>query len=245
MDDRVKIKKKKIICGNCGKQGHVYKNCKQPIMSLGIVAFRIFKNNIQYLMIRRKDTLGFVEFLRGKYDLNDSNYIAKLFREMTKEEIRRILTCDFDTLWKQLWMEQNIRHFKNEYEKSKERFYKIKENPNINIIKIIKSIGTFWDEAEWGFPKGRRNIRESDIECAIREFKEETGYNDEDIKILKNILPIQEQFYGSNNIQYRHLYFIAKSQNNKEPVINKNNKDKVQISNTDGLIFRCQKIETL
>ena len=26
-----------IYCGNCGKKGHVYKNCYKPIISLGIL----------------------------------------------------------------------------------------------------------------------------------------------------------------------------------------------------------------
>ena len=46
-------------CNNCGKQGHLYHQCKMPITSIGIIVFRYNeKNNIEYLMIRRKDTLG-------------------------------------------------------------------------------------------------------------------------------------------------------------------------------------------
>ena len=105
-------KKNKIICGNCGKIGHIYKNCKFPVMSLGIIAFKYENSSFKYLLIRRKDTLGFVEFLRGKYNINDRNYILNLFKEMTQNEVKRILSDDFDTLWKQLWMEQSIKYFK-------------------------------------------------------------------------------------------------------------------------------------
>ena len=28
------------FCNNCGKQGHLYHQCKRPITSIGIVAFR-------------------------------------------------------------------------------------------------------------------------------------------------------------------------------------------------------------
>ena len=28
------------FCNNCGKQGHLYNQCKNPIISSGIVAFR-------------------------------------------------------------------------------------------------------------------------------------------------------------------------------------------------------------
>ena len=60
-------------CNNCGGNGHLFFNCKRPITSLGIVCFRVnLKDEIEYLLIQRKDTLGYVDFLRGKYnELND------------------------------------------------------------------------------------------------------------------------------------------------------------------------------
>jgi hypothetical protein len=54
-------------CNNCGKQGHLYHQCKMPITSIGLITFRIYNDEIQYLMICRKDTLGYIDFLRGKY----------------------------------------------------------------------------------------------------------------------------------------------------------------------------------
>ena len=38
---------------------------------------------------------------------------------------------------------------------------------------------------EWGFPKGRRNYQENDIDCATREWEEETGYSRNQIKMVK------------------------------------------------------------
>jgi len=55
------------FCNNCGKNGHIFQNCKHPITSIGLICFRMYDNNIQYLMIKRKHSLGFVEFMRGKY----------------------------------------------------------------------------------------------------------------------------------------------------------------------------------
>ena len=57
-------------CNNCGLTGHIFSNCKYPITSVGIIAFRYNNNNIEYLMIRRKDTIGYIEFMRGKYSIN-------------------------------------------------------------------------------------------------------------------------------------------------------------------------------
>jgi 8-oxo-dGTP pyrophosphatase MutT (NUDIX family) len=65
-----------------------------------------------------------------------------------------------------------------------------------------------WLETEWGFPKGRRNHKESDYDCALREFNEETGYNVKYLQNLQNIIPYEEIFTGSNYKSYKHKYFI-------------------------------------
>ena len=75
------------FCNNCGKLGHLFHQCKMPITSIGIIAFRIKDNKIEYLLIRRKDSLGFVDFLRGKYQVNNKEYILNLLNKMTNSEI--------------------------------------------------------------------------------------------------------------------------------------------------------------
>ena len=74
----------KIYCGNCGKKGHMYKQCKEPVTSLGII---MYNNKKQYLIVCRRHSIGFVDFIRGKYDLDDLFFIQKLFDDMTNEEI--------------------------------------------------------------------------------------------------------------------------------------------------------------
>ena len=54
------------FCNNCGKQGHTYQQCRKPITSIGIILYRINNKNTEYLLIRRKDSLGYVDFIRGK-----------------------------------------------------------------------------------------------------------------------------------------------------------------------------------
>ena len=63
-------------------------------------------------------------------------------------------------------------------------------------------------EPEWGFPKGRRIRTESDLDCAIREFNEETNIPRDAYTILKDIR-LDETFMGLNGIRYRHVYFVA------------------------------------
>ena len=68
-----------INCNNCGKYGHNYNQCTVPITSYGVIAFRMNKQKIpEYLMICRKDTLGYIDFMRGKYIVQNKNYIMNM-----------------------------------------------------------------------------------------------------------------------------------------------------------------------
>ena len=113
---------KKLYCGNCGKYGHNYRKCLSPILSIGILLFKEENNSLEYLLVQRKDTLGFVEFMRGKYNLDNIPYITKLFEIMTIKEQTNILNKSFDTLWNDLWMKKNHNQYQLEYDKSKKNF---------------------------------------------------------------------------------------------------------------------------
>lgn len=187
------------LCNNCQNYGHLYYNCKRPITSLGIICYRINEEqNIEYLLVQRKDTLGYVDFLRGKYNEYNNYHLRNIIGEMTDYEIDNILKCSYIELWNKLW------------DKTDKIYDKKNEDKMNYIIKnkkfILKKKG--WKSPEWGFPKGRRNYKETDYEAGIREFKEETGYKN-NIKIIKNILPLEEIFTGSNLKSYKHKYFIG------------------------------------
>ena len=65
-----------------------------------------------------------------------------------------------------------------------------------------------FNEPEWGFPKGRRMRGETDIQCAERECFEETNIPREAYTIRED-LTFSETFTGTNNITYKHIYFVA------------------------------------
>jgi len=207
----------KNICNNCGKQGHQFHQCKLPITSYGVILFRSSTKGIQYLMIRRKDSFGYIDFIRGKYVLNNLEHIQSMFNEMSMSEREKIRETDFETLWKMMWGETAIgSQYKGEELASQKKFEALKSgvlmgvNGEIITLKnLIDSSTTKWTETEWEFPKGRRNYQEKDLDCALREFEEETGLSKKDIKIVENILPFEEIFLGSNHKSYKHKYFLA------------------------------------
>ena len=82
---------------------------------------------------------------------------------------------------------------------------------------IVLRSNTKWQETEWEFPKGRRNYQEKDMDCALREFEEETGISHNKIQIVENIMPFEEIFTGSNYKSYKHKYFVGIINNNTIP----------------------------
>jgi 8-oxo-dGTP pyrophosphatase MutT (NUDIX family) len=225
------------FCNNCGKIGHYYQDCKIPITSLGIVAFR--KNNMnenEYFMIRRKDTLGYIDFIRGKYSLSDVTYIERLICQMSNDEKQAIIEFDFDTLWNKLWGDYISIQYRYEEEKAKRKFNAITngiiiEHQNIYLTDLVNRSETDWSETEWGFPKGRRNYCEKDLDCAIREFEEESGYFRTSLQITDNLLPFEENFIGSNYKSYKHKYYLShmdKTCNDPSPTFQKSEVSKTE-----------------
>jgi 8-oxo-dGTP pyrophosphatase MutT (NUDIX family) len=199
-------------CRNCGINGHLYKDCIHPIMSFGIICYKTDENNkIKYIMIQRKDSLSFMEFIRGKYNVNDILYIRQLVSSMTLNEKNLLINKQFDEIWNYAWYQNNASNIKHttEYIESKHKFEYLVSN---NILSSITNnvMHVVDQEQEWGFPKGRRKLKESDIDCAVREICEETRLTSNDIQILEDILPFEEIFFGTNNVLYKHTYYIAK-----------------------------------
>ena len=215
------------FCNNCGKIGHLFHQCKIPITSIGIIAFRIKDNKIEYLLIRRKDSLSFVDFLRGKYNLNNKYYILKLISRMTKEECCKLQDYSFEYLWNYLWGDSVGIQYRSEEKISNEKMEALKigiDNKTKytldSIIKECHNNNNIYEDPEWGFPKGRRNYQEKDLSCALREFEEETGYSKNSVHIIQNIIPFEEIFTGSNYKSYKHKYFLAYINNDTEPIKN-------------------------
>tara|TARA_Y100000992_G_C21274361_1_gene499014 strand:- start:5928 stop:6680 length:753 start_codon:yes stop_codon:yes gene_type:complete len=213
---------KKNVCNNCGITGHLFYKCKKPIMSFGIICYRHHpvSHEIEYLMVRRKDTLGYVDFLRGKYNQHNEFHLKNIIQEMTIHEKECIKKCIYQDLWNKLWIKTNEKCEK----KNIDKFNFIKEYK----MNLFEDQG--WDEPEWGFPKGRRNNKENDFDCSIREFEEETGYNASDLTMIKNIGFFEETFTGSNLKSYRHKYYLCKAEYEKTK-----NEDKFQKSEIGDL----------
>jgi ADP-ribose pyrophosphatase YjhB (NUDIX family) len=226
-------------CLNCGKNGHNVKVCNEPITSCGIICFKIdhlsvskiekflfnkyinveeynynnfdyynktnfHRKDIKFLMIQRKYSLSYIEFLRGKYDENNMLKVRNMFELMSEKEVENIKKQEFDYLWDNLWKDTaRSKNFIKEMNLSRNKFYYLKNN---NLLSELKS---FYPEPEWGFPKGRRSKFENNNECAHREFVEETNLLN--YTQFDRINTMEEVFTGTDNNPYKHIYYIAGS----------------------------------
>jgi len=195
-----------LFCNNCGKSGHIILECKMPITSIGLIVFRRNKGKLEYLMVCRKDSFGYSDFIKCKFPIIDDSYLMTLIDEMTLCEKERLINVcsviennNLDNL-SYTGLEKKVAFINSELKKN---------DCCKSISEIIKKSKTNWHEPEWGFPKGRRNNLEKDLDCAIREFEEETGYKRSSMKLIENVIPYEEIFVGSNYKNYKHKYYIA------------------------------------
>jgi 8-oxo-dGTP pyrophosphatase MutT (NUDIX family) len=194
---------------------------------------------ISFLMISRKHSLAYVEFIRGRYKAEKPMQVAYLFKLMSSEEIQKIklsLKMDegFDYLWKDMWgnkadipaLEFNKKEAKSKYNMLRHIGV---DGPEIGLDFMVNEVTVQFDIDEWGFPKGRRIRDETERDCAIREFMEESGYEESDFKIIDEIDPLIEEFYGTDGAKYRHVYYVAELITQKEPKndITESQKDEV------------------
>ena len=189
-----------------------------------------YMQNIKFLLIQRRHSIGFMDFIRGKYKIDNVDQINSLFQYMHETEIELLKIKTFEELWKEIWNNDKIRieNIKKEYIIAQEKFNKLKNSISgvdveLNLDFYIKNIKPLYSFLEWGFPKGRKDKNETTLDCALREFSEETNIKLENINIINELEPIEENLIGTNGIKYRHIYYIAEIKKNTNLEIQNNN----------------------
>ena len=183
---------------------NAYRKFDKPSISIGIIPYRINNNYIEFLMVQRRYSYSYIEFIRGKYNLNNIKRLNHLFKEMTPDEKCFIKNNNFTHIWNILWNYKKDKKYEKEFCISKNKFNALKKgvfinNKLITLHYIINNNKSNLLINDWGFPKGKKNIGETEISCAIREFKEET-------QIVLNGIPELSQTYKKDNGGTFYLY---------------------------------------
>jgi len=222
-----------MICSNCNKEGHIFNNCEYPINSYGLILARKNKDGLmEYIMIRRKHSFGYMDFVKGKYLNQDLVHIKNSIEQMSIQEKEYILKNKHN--FRQIWSSVSNSFQKRDYIDSLKKFENLQKAPGGGINEIFKACKSNWEETEWEFPKGRKMPQESEKQCAIREFQEETGITIYDHEIIDNVEPLVEIFCGSNYYFYKHNYYIAFT---KSELDNTSNYQKSEVSKVEWKTF--------
>ena len=226
------------FCHNCGSYSHKSKECKEPITSCGLILVKLpyykkinlnsyikidnyndknlgnlmninkYMNKIKFLLVRRKHSLNYIEFIRGKYTI-DKDILTNIFELMSPDEIANISIYPFKKLWEDLWKDKSwSKSFQNEYKNSEIKFNQIKDNKEL-FKYLTRELVPKYNSSEWGMPKGRRESMETNLECGIREFCEETSLKNSNFNIINKLFPIDEIYTGTNNKNYKSSFYLA------------------------------------
>lgn len=191
-------------CSNCNKEGHYVRICTEPVTSHGIM---LLKPNLQeILLVQRKVSIGFFCFMLGKY--NHAELMQEYLMETTPFERNLLETKSFDEIWEFLWGERDF--FGGEPVWVKNYMNAKKKYLQLDVQGLLSKTKSMYNDTEFLFPKGKKNdFHESSLKCAVREFTEETGIEEENISILKFIPPIVEIYLSTNKVSYRSIYYVA------------------------------------
>ena len=169
--------------------------------SIGIIIFDCKLESV--LLVQKKCTYAFQEFVLGKYDKNNRIQIIEKCNNMTSNEKNIISSFEFEWMWYNLFMcKDKTEH----YCKAFGRFYKCFLH-NQKLLKSLISQSTKSGKLIWEPPKGRKNKSESCLQCALREVSEETRIKPESYRIIKN--KKIKKCLTTNNIKYIINYYIA------------------------------------
>lgn len=173
------------------------------ITSYGIILFDRLGSDLRVLLCNRRDTYRYIMLLNGIW--SNEHHIRELIQSMTQEERDRIVKYSFDELWDDLYVDHSLRVYVNRRPRNK---YLDKE-------KFIKSEAASLSPQEchtpmkmWEFSKGKKENNETNMECARREFEEETRLDSRLLRFV-NAAPVGIQFTGTDRRQYEVFYYVA------------------------------------
>jgi 8-oxo-dGTP pyrophosphatase MutT (NUDIX family) len=153
--------------------------------------------------------------VHAKYNSDNNQALIELFNGMTVDEKLNILSLNFAQIWYRVWLNtpRNATYYvaKNKFETT------FMPDDGAKLRKLINKSSN--SKLIWEIPKGRkRNKTEPDIQCAIREFTEETGVAKKNYKIF----PSSRHTYSyiDAGTRYTNTYFVGLTRSDIEPRIN-------------------------
>ena len=167
------------------------------------------------MIVSRKYSYNFSDFILGRWSINNYEQIINLFKNMTTYELELLKENDFDQIWRMFWRKEHIKKSYNyimghiKYDLIKIGYFINDRYVNLDIISDIFYDSSKKNSTELSFPKGRQDFDlgfKNTIYTGLREFIEETGI--EEFIIYDKIKPYVH-IIKDNNIFYKTFYYFV------------------------------------
>ena len=168
----------------------------------------------EVLMIKKRNTYAFIEFIRGMYDPYKDHDLEYMFDAMTITEKSMIQTRSFNTLWNYCNGEPVKSSDRSVYARALRKYNTLCEREENAIPRLLSN--TKNATLLWEIPKGRPNKKETPLASAVREFEEETGLDKESYRVLFDEGTIEYSFIDCG-IKYKYIYYLAILSSNVVP----------------------------
>lgn len=173
---------------------------KKAITSYSIILYTIIDNKIYYLLGQVRDTIAFREYI--KCCITDDN-IKFYLQNMSLGEKKRLITEPFESLIDDVLLNHSGRTYKS----TKNCIEQFELNRTL-YDGLLKDTTIGIPQNPWIFPKGKIEKNEEEIDCALREFEEETRIKRDKITIIGPDT-LEETYHGLDNQLYKTIYYTG------------------------------------
>lgn len=185
-----------------------------PITSYGCILRKMENGSPSYLISKRKESPSYLDIIRGTYKNSQLYFILQ---DLSKEERERLSQSEYKDLWMDI-------HTGDQYVLDLNSAGYIFGHSKFVLLKtVLEQLFKFVpipDPNEgllWIFPKGKLSwndsVQESPLECAIREFEEETNGLKLETDNLIVTHPVVERYLGSNSKSYQTEWYAFQCDN--------------------------------
>lgn len=161
--------------------------------SHGIITYVSVQKNTHFLLAQRRNSFSFIQLLRFSHRFTNEEILTKI-QLITQLEADRLLNYSFDEIWEDLYVNKTNKTFVTERHRARQNFEKIKSEFSTQL-KLPKH-----NFCEWGIPKGRRKYKEFGIDCALREWEEETNIPKKCVSLLNTYPFYYNLSYGNKDV---------------------------------------------
>lgn len=130
----------------------------------------ILKCQDRYLIVQNRDSEAFIYFFFANIQHWKEYRFKQLFSSFSVDEKERLLYMPFHDIYMDLYVNHVPAKHHNKYLNAEKNYNYLHNHEH--LLNLLKQ--SFHRPIPWIFPKGRIETGETEVDCAIREFHEET-----------------------------------------------------------------------